>query len=102
MEGRGAPSLVLALLQLLSEMQGAVQRGERAMDEEEAAKKMRRRNAGLKAVKRRDRRSESGDYGRVNPPARQERRCQSLLKTKLLPVVWVDLDLEVMAAIEHY
>jgi len=53
MEGyRGAPRLVLALLQLLGEMQNTlpVQDKGVAMDEKEAAKKMRRRNAGLKAA----------------------------------------------------
>jgi hypothetical protein len=53
MEGyRGAPRLVLALLQLLSEYRTGfpVQGREIAMNEEDTAKKMRRRNAGLKAA----------------------------------------------------
>jgi hypothetical protein len=53
MEGyRGAARLVLALLQLLSEYRTGfpIQDREIAMSEEDATKKMRRRNAGLKAA----------------------------------------------------
>jgi hypothetical protein len=50
---RGAPRLVLALLQLISEMQNLrpVRESELDIDDDEAATKMRRRNADLNAAK---------------------------------------------------